>query len=233
MALWAAGGGAASADTVTLAQYRGRLVEARALLLTARGATDLARRDLADRAREPLGRTTALQAGDGEIAVRDAALVTGAGDAELARAVADLDLLVATVDRAPSGRSVAPADSALRESGRRERDLRAAAPGLVRALSWVARVLLGLGVAEAIGGAPLALGVAGVGVVLAVVALLGRRLPSGSAAGPRCDRSVPWWPTRRAPARRAEALRAAGRAREAVHELTCTRSGRSARGALR
>ena len=153
--------------------------------------------------------------------------------------MADLDLLVATLDRTaerPIGG--ARADAALRE-------VQAAGSAtsvpllqvLVRALlSWAARVLLGLpGVVGAIGGAPLALGVAGVGVVLAIVALLGRRLPERfrrEVLGATAARPVAADPAEHR--RRAEALRAAGRAREAVHELYLyALRALGARGALR
>lgn len=153
--------------------------------------------------------------------------------------MADLDLLVATLDRAAE-RTIgdARADGALREVLAAGSATSVPLPQvLVRALlSWAARVLLGLpGVVGAIGGAPLVLGAAGVGVVLAIVALLGRRLPErfrrevlGAAAAR---------PTAADPAehrRRAEALRAAGRAREAVHELYLyALRALGARGALR
>jgi hypothetical protein len=95
--------GVASADTVDLAAYRARLLEARTLLLQARAATDAQRPPLIERARTSLLQTTAVRtSGDAIVGIDGAALARrmGTTTASIDAAVADINQLVTFVDRA-------------------------------------------------------------------------------------------------------------------------------------
>lgn len=95
--------GIASADTVDLAAYRARLLDARTVLLQARAATDAQRPALVDRARASLQQTSAVRTpGGATVGIDDAALARrlGTTTATIDAAVADIDQLVAIVDRA-------------------------------------------------------------------------------------------------------------------------------------
>ena len=106
--IWSLGGTAASADTLSLAQYLMRLREARTLIQAGQPAE----------ARALLRQTTALEVADGTIGLDDGPLATRltAPAGVQSRALADLDAYIALVTRA-AARPIDPgsADAALRE----------------------------------------------------------------------------------------------------------------------
>ena len=116
--------GIASADTVDLAAYRSRLVDARTFLLQARVAAVTQRAPIVERARGTLSQTTALRTADGTIITLDESrLVRRLGEttAAIDASVADINQLIAMADRASSPPfDVARADARLRELGATE-----------------------------------------------------------------------------------------------------------------
>ena len=211
----------ALADSVTLAQYRQRLERARADLVLARGAP-AGQTALLSGVRTALNATTQLTIGSQAIAVDDAALATGidATASSIDAAVARIDARLIVVSRAGNPPvDAAQADARLREIVRETGD--AAPPtdildAIGRAILRFFSGLSGPGV-DPMAFWP-AVGVLGVGVILFVIATLGRALPERVRrevfvrAATIEERADPLTHLRAA-----DAALSAGRAREALH----------------
>ncbi len=220
---WQLGAMPAAADTLTLAQYRARLVEVRALVQQARTAPSFDRFTMSNRARDLLLSVTALQVGRETIAVDPHALADrmNATPDGLAAFLDDLDLAIALVDRSSAGRiDPAAADATL--AGVLGAENARAAPSLVEALiGAILRFLAGLP------GPRLdtdilipVVGILGLAVVAFVVAVLGRDLRHRVRAEVLLQRiGGPHGEDPAAHLRAAESAIAAGHARDAVHEL--------------
>lgn len=224
------GAGTASADPVTTDTYRTRLREARSLVLSARAAAAAQRLVLVGRAAVLLRSTDAVTLADGStLAIADAALATrlGPGDDDaLARAIADLDLRIAMVDRASStGLTGAAVDERAREVVRARPATRPSDPSLIdlfqvlvgQVVSFLAR-----GTLSAVDPVFVVAAAAGLGLAIALLVLgtlgggvrerirregLGRDVRVGPVEDPGVY------------LRRADAAIAAGRVREGLHEL--------------
>jgi len=226
------GGSLASADTVGLDDYRIRLRDARTFLTLARTTPVGQRAALVTRAQDVLRGTDAIRIADGSILpIDDGALVArlGTDDTSLTNAVADIDARLAFADRAAVSRlSGTLVDDRLRAAVRPH-----AAPATVDQgpLGFIvdflakARQLVSSVVRDAIGiidpefVVQLVIGV-GIAIALLVLGVLGRgvreRIRSEALSG---DVRVGAADDPAEHLRRADAAIAAGRVREALHEL--------------
>jgi Domain of unknown function (DUF4129) len=230
LVLWWIGGSDAAADTISLQTYRARLQDARSFVQAARTSPRVQQPGLLGRAALLLRGTDAVRLADGStISVDDATLAArvsvAADDTSMQAAIVDLDARIAMVDGAsasrPSGSAV---DARLREVTR-PRPTAADDPGLGGLfLVLVAQVLLFIrrGALSAIDPYIVIVLVAGLGLgtALLVFGILGRGLRErirrevqggGLRAGTAEDPS--------AHLARADAAMAAGRPRDALHEL--------------
>lgn len=222
--------GIASADPVTTDTYRSRLREARSLVLSARAAPAAQRLALTDRAALLLRTTDAVTLGDGStLPIDDAALASRLGqtdDDALARSIADLDLRIAMADRASSARLAGTVvDERVREVLRARPLTQQPEPSLIDLfLALVTRVVsfLARGTLSAVEPGFVVAAVAGLGLAIALL-VLGIL---GSGVRERIRREALGQDLRVGPAldpgaylRRADVARAAGRVRDALHEL--------------
>ena len=212
----------ASADTLSLAQYRQRLQNVRSNLVAARANTSTARGDLARTAQTLLRTTTAITVGTSTLTIDDSALADFAvTDTGLDGSIARLDAQILLVSRLGSPSiDAATADARLRDVVRQSGP---AASGDIFAVlgQLVLRFISGLrnpGIDPRI--IETALGALGVAVILFIVATLGRALPErvrrevlvrDAVGSSRDDPAVHL--------RAADAAIGAGRSREAIHEL--------------
>lgn len=224
------GAGIASADTVTIDTYRTRLREARSLVLSARSAPAAQRLALVDRAAALLRITDAVTLADGSaLPIADATLAARLGRTDeeaLARAIADLDLRLAMIDRASSARLTAAAvDAHIRDVLRAQPVTRQPDPSLVDLfLGLVGQVVsfLARGTLSAVDPVFVVATAAGLGLAIALLVLgtlgggvrerirreaLGRDVRVGPVEDPGVYLS------------RADVAMAAGRIREGLHEL--------------
>lgn len=240
------GGTAASADTLTLDLYRSRLREARTLVLAARSAAAAQRSTLAAQAADLIRTTDHITLRDGSsLPVDDGPLADriGPSEAALTDAVADLDARLAAADGASSTRlSAAFVDDRLRA-------VTPPAPAAQdqQGLLWLWARIVEL-VGRAIGSITrvtvsfvdprfLVAVVTGVGIAIALLVLgvLGRgvreRIRHEALGG---DLRVEASEDPAEHLRRADAATAAGRARDALHELYLfALAALAARGAIR
>jgi hypothetical protein len=170
--------GIANADTVDLASYRSRLGDARTLLLQARVAADAQRPALIERVRTTLLQTTAVRTANGSVIVLDdsrtarrLAATTTAIDA----GVADVDQLIAIADRAANPPfNLAEADARLRDLAVAEQ-ARSGSNDLFAAIGALLARLFPSGDARLPpGSVELTLTIAGIGLLIVVVAILVR-----------------------------------------------------------
>ena len=232
MLLACIGGSVASADTVGLDVYRVRLRDARDLVTSARALPVGSRPPLVARAQDVLRSTDAIRLADGStLSIDDSAIVARIStdyDA-LTNALADLDARIAFADRAAASRLTgAVVDDRLRSAVRARAAPAAADPG---PLGWLidllarARQFVGSVFRDALGNVDqdfviqLVTGV-GIAIALLVLGVLGRgvreRIRREALSG---DVRIG---TAEDPAdhlRQADAAIAAGRGREALHEL--------------
>lgn len=219
----------ANADSVTIDTYRARLREARSLVLVARSANGPQKPALVAQAAAVLRTTDTIRLADGSTLVIDdgalASRLAADGDA-LDRALADLDARIAMADGASASRLTG---AAVDERLRSVLPVRPAAaqndPGLLgrlvalftQVLSFVAR-----GTLSAVDPSFVFAAVAGLGLAIAllVLGILGRgvreRIRREALAG---DVRVGATADPTAHLRRADAAIAAGRPRDALHEL--------------
>ena len=219
----------ANADSVTIDTYRARLREARSLVLVARSANGPQKPALVAQAAAVLRTTDTIRLADGSTLVIDdgalASRLVADGDA-LDRALADLDARIAMADGASASRLTG---AAVDERLRSLLPVRPAAaqndPGLLgrlvalftQVLSFVAR-----GTLSAVDPSFVFAAVAGLGLAIAllVLGILGRgvreRIRREALAG---DVRVGATADPTAHLRRADAAIAAGRPRDALHEL--------------
>lgn len=219
----------ANADSVTIDTYRARLREARSLVLVARSANGPQKPALVAQAAAVLRTTDTIRLADGSTLVIDdgalASRLVADGDA-LDRALADLDARIAMADGASASRLTG---AAVDERLRSVLPVRPAAaqndPGLLgrlvalftQVLSFVAR-----GTLSAVDPSFVFAAVAGLGLAIAllVLGILGRgvreRIRREALAG---DVRVGATADPTAHLRRADAAIAAGRPRDALHEL--------------
>ena len=224
------GGGIANADTVSIDAYRARLREVRSLVLTARSAPTQARTmELLAQAATKLRITDAIVlADDSTLPVDDSALAArfAGDDSALGRALADLDARIALADGAAVSRiTSAVVDDGLRSVLRPRAVPEGGDQGLLglflalieRAFSWVVR-----GTVTAIDPerATYTAAAFGIGIAVLLFGILGRgvreRIRREALAG---DVRVGATEDPTAHLRLADAAIAAGRAREALHEL--------------
>jgi hypothetical protein len=226
--LCAIGGGIANADTVTVDTYRSRLREARSLVLAARTAPRTQQPGLLSQAALLLRTTSAVGLADGStLPIDDTALAArlSSEDDALIRAIADLDTRIAMAERASASRLTgALVDERLR-SVMRPRPAPESDPGLLGLfLGLVGLVLsfVGRGAFSAVDPYLAIAVVAGLGLAIALLMLgiLGRgvreRIRREALAG---DVRVGATADPTAHLRRADAAIAAGRPRDALHEL--------------
>lgn len=232
--LWAIGGGIADADTVSVDAYRIRLRQARSLVLAVRSAPTAQRAPLLAQAAALLRTTDALALSDGStLPIDDGALASrlgGPDDYGLSAALADLDARIAIADgAAASNLTGASVDAALRAVLPPKREAAGGDPGpllgllalllglLVRAWDFVARGVLGVVDPRAV---YVTVGGLGLAIALLVLGVLGRgvreRVRREAFAG---DVRAGGAEDPAAHLRRADAAIAAGRTREALHEL--------------
>ena len=224
------GGGVASADTVSIDAYRARLREVRSLILTAGSAPTRARTlELLAQAATKLRITDAIVLADDSILPVDdsglAARLTGDGPA-LVRALADLDTRLALADGAAVSRLTGAAvDDGLRAVLRPRSAPEQGDAGVLglflalieRAFGWVVR-----GTVTAIDPQRATYTAAGVGIAIAILlfGILGRgvreRIRREALSG---DVRVGATEDPTAHLRLADAAIAAGRSRDALHEL--------------
>lgn len=216
--------GVALADTVTIAQYQQRLVQAHDLLVRARAASQSSRASLVGDAQVLLRRTDALTLpSGGTLTIDDTRLATNIGESD-----ASLDAAIARVGarRAAVAGIGSPAiDPAMADARLRELTQQTGASGSGDLLDLLGRILLrfisglrgpSIDYTQLI---PL-LGLVGIAVILFIVATLGRALPervrrevvSRDAAAERSSDPL-------AHLRGAEAALASGRTRDALHAL--------------
>jgi hypothetical protein len=223
------GGGIATADTVSIDTYRSRLRDARSLVLAARTAPQLQQPALVSQAALQLRATDAIRLADGStIAVDDTALAArlGGDDDALVRALADLDARIAMADAASVSTLTGPVvDDRLRSVLR----ARAAAPdndpGLIGLFAGLIAQLLAFlqrGTLSAVDPYLVFAAVAGLGLAIAllVLGILGRGVRERirrEAFAPDMRLGASEDPT--VHLRRADAAIAAGRPRDALHEL--------------
>ena len=224
------GGGIANADSLTASAYLARLREARGLVADARSAPSNQRAG-------PLGRAATLLRGTDTITLRDgstlpiddsalATRLSGADDAALVGALADLDVRIAAADRAssgggPTGQSV---DDALR-AVLRSRATPQGEPSILDlflALVFRAFAFVERGTLAAVDPRVVVAVVSGLGLAIAliVVGVLGRGVRERirrEALGADVRVGASDDPAEHL--RRADAVIAAGRSRDALHEL--------------
>jgi len=230
LAFWSIGASTAAADTISLQTYRARLQDVRSFVQAARSSPAVQRPGLLGRAALLLRSTDAVRLTDGStIVIDDAGLATRVAEADetgMQAAIADLDARIAMVDGVSSSRLTGTAVDERLQAVTRPR-LAAAPddPGLVGLfLLLVAQVLsfVRRGVLSSIDPSVIVLLVAGLGlgVALLVAGILGRgvrervrreALNGDVRVGPAADPS--------AHLARADAAIAAGRPRDALHEL--------------
>jgi len=227
---WSAGG-VASADSLSASGYLARLRDVRALVADARFAPSNQRAGVLARAATMLRATDTITLRDGStLPIDDSALaarLSGADDAALVGALADLDAHIAAAERAsasggPSGPAV---DDALRALLRARAVPSAGEPSILdlflalveRAFSFVQR-----GTLAAVDPRIVVTIVSGLGlaVALIVAGVLGRGVRERirrEALSPEIRVSATDDPAEHL--RRADAAIAAGRSRDALHEL--------------
>jgi hypothetical protein len=224
VALWLAQPLVAHADTVSPRDYRERLVEARALVVQARGLSGAARDTAVTHARLTLVATTAIALPSGDLPIDGGSLANRieATNASLDAALVLIDTQVAFVSRALSpSLDAARSDAALREVLRAV-EASTASPSLLEAVARaLQRFLAGLeGPRVDFGLVWPVLGILGAAIIFFVVATLGRGLgervrtevalrEAAGAERPDASRYL----------RAADDALAAGRPREAIHAL--------------
>jgi hypothetical protein len=170
--------GIASADTVDLAAYRARLVDARTILLQARVAAATQRAPIIERARTALSQTTAVRTADGTTLVLDESrLVRRLGETTTAidAGVADIDQLIAITDRALNPPfNVAKANARLGELASAE-EARTGSNDVLSALAELLRRFLPSPNASLPpGSVEITLAIAGAALLLVIIAILVR-----------------------------------------------------------
>lgn len=215
--------GPASADTVTIAQYRERLESARSLLIEALRLDPVPRSVAVERAKRSLRETTEIRLDDGAtISVDDTAVATRVTttDASIRRAIADVELLLHIASRSPAiDPNAAVAELRLRVGEHRASDAGMTLTELIA--QWVARFLADLrGTPPDPRIAITLAGGLGLALVLVVIGILGRDIRE------RFRREVmlpelhlPGRPDPAAHLLRAEEALRAGSPREAIHAL--------------
>lgn len=214
----------ASADTVSLPQYRERLGQARAELFRGRVAS-AGQTTFLENARTLLRTTTAVALrGGGTASVDDSAIADAIGPrtASIEAAMSRIDARLALISaNASSPIDPATADARLREIVQQS-NASSAPTDLLDAIGRaLLRFLSGLrGPGIDFGSLVPAVGLLGVAVILFILATLGRALPErvrrevlvrGTESGQRSDPAVHL--------RAADAALSAGRSREALHAL--------------
>jgi hypothetical protein len=223
------GGGIANADTIGIDPYRVRLRDARALVLAARTAQRAQQPALIAQAAGLLRSTDTIRLADGStLAIDDTALAARlAGDDDaMIRGIADLDARIALADSASASRLTGVAvDDALRSVTRARPAPADGDPGVLGMLvGLVAQVLafIARGTLSAIDPAFVVTVTAGLGLAIAllVFGILGggvrERIRREALAG---DVRVGAAQDPAAHLRLADAAIAAGRPRDALHEL--------------
>jgi hypothetical protein len=223
------GAGIANADTVTLDAYRTRLRDARSLVFVARTAPNAQQATLLAQAADVLRSTDAIRLADGStLTIDDTALASRlkGDDAALVRVLADLDARVAMADVAlASHLTGAQVDDRLRSVTPAPPAPAANDPGLIGLfLGLVALVIafVARGTLSAVDPVFVVAVVAGLGLAIAllVFGVLGRgvreRIRREALAA---DARVGTAEDPTAHLRRADAAIAAGRPRDALHEL--------------
>jgi hypothetical protein len=222
------GGGIATADTVSIDAYRSRLRDARSFVLAARTAPKVQQPDLVSRAALQLRATDAIRLADGStIAIDDAALAArlGGDDDALVRALADLDARIAMADGASVSALTGPVVDERLRSVLRPRAAPDNDPGLIGLFAGLIAQLLAFlqrGTLSAVDPYLVLAAVAGLGLAIAllVLGILGRGVRERirrEAFAPDLRLGASEDPT--AHLRRADAAIAAGRPRDALHEL--------------
>jgi hypothetical protein len=225
---WWVGGSIASADTVTIEAYRGRLREARSFVAVARTAARPQQPALLSQAALILRTTSAISLTDGStLPIDDSALAArlGGDDDALIRAIADLDARIAMADAASSSRATgALVDERLR-SVMRAPPAPTGDPGpleLFLGLVGLVVAFVSRGVFSAVDPYFVYAVAAGLGIAVAllVLGILGRgvreRIRHEALAG---DVRVGETQDPTAHLRLADAAIASGRPRDALHEL--------------
>ena len=223
------GGGVASADTLSLDAYRARLREVRSLVLAARSAPTPARTlELLGQAATKLRSTDAIVlTDDSTLPIDDSALAArlGADDAALARALADVDARIALADGASASRLTrAAVDEGLRAVLRPRLAPETDSGPLAQLLAAIQRALAFVlrGTVSSIGPERAIYAAAGLGLAIAVLVfgILGRgvreRIRREALAG---DVRLGATDDPATHLRLADAAIAAGRSRDALHEL--------------
>lgn len=229
--LWWTGGTIAVADSVPLDAYRVRLREVRSLVLSARSAPTQAReQELLAQAATRLRSTEAIVLADGStLPVDDRALagrLAGADDDGIARALADLDARIALADGASASRlSGATVDERLAAVLRARPAAQENDPGLLGLFMLLVARVVGFVTRGTLSAIDLRLLVPllatlGLGLALLIFGILGRgvreRIRREALAG---DVRTGAADDPNAHLRLADAAIAAGRSREALHEL--------------
>jgi hypothetical protein len=168
----------ASADTVDLATYRSRLLDARTVLLQARVAAAAQRGPIVERARATLSQTTAVRTADGSIVAVDESRLarrlteTTAG---IDASIADIDQLVAIAGRAINPPfNVAQANARLRDLAQAE-ETRSSSNDLFTAVrELLARLLPSSNASLPPGTVETVLTIAGAALLVVVLAILFR-----------------------------------------------------------